>query len=288
MRSVVVQVLCRWCFGLSAFIVTCAVLSLASPALARAGPIAVSFPSFGDPASTRVTGQLFPTRGTAPFPAVVLLHGCDGPEPYHRAYGAWLAEHGFEALLVDSYGPRGVTETCGNSVRLRREQAMDALGALELLRARPEVDAARVAVMGWSGGGGATLVAIAPRFIRRRQPTGGGFSAAVVLYPPCDEVGRVDAIDAPLLLLLGGADDWHPAKGCEDLAATYASNHGSVSVHIYAGDTHAFDDPVARGHREVHGRTVTLRYDAAAAADARDRILTFLDSQLGRPAAPAR
>jgi poly(3-hydroxybutyrate) depolymerase len=53
-------------------------------------------------------GLLFRPKGEGPFPAVVLLHGCRGIQPYQRDWAGKLAEWGYVALLVDSFGPRNV------------------------------------------------------------------------------------------------------------------------------------------------------------------------------------
>ena len=57
-----------------------------------------------------LNGRLLrPPDGDGPFPAVVLLHGCDG---MHND-DPWVENHhlrwGYVLLEVDSFGPRGMT-----------------------------------------------------------------------------------------------------------------------------------------------------------------------------------
>jgi dienelactone hydrolase len=68
-----------------------------------------------------------------------------------------------------------------------------------------------------------------------------GFVAFVSLYPGCRPLlaRRGWAPAAPMLLLIGAADDWTPPGPCEDLAA----KHPAITVHVYAGAHHGFDAP---------------------------------------------
>src|SRR5436190_241550 len=69
-------------------------------------------------------------------------------------------------LLPDSFNPRGVREVCTMSdrpVRPGYERARDVYGALAWVQAQPWARADRVALLGWSNGGTATLWAVGAR-----------------------------------------------------------------------------------------------------------------------------
>src|SRR6185436_6345448 len=61
-------------------------------------------------------GDLTMPRGTGPFPAVIILHGCRGIGPGGPGrlleYAAWYADRGYAALILDSFASRGVTNVC--------------------------------------------------------------------------------------------------------------------------------------------------------------------------------
>src|SRR5258706_11261398 len=78
---------------------------------ACAGP-AVSFPN-ATPASPLVipAAEVRP-EGPGPFPAVVLMHGCHGVSGSTRQWAGWFREHGYVALIVDSWLPRGIRDGC--------------------------------------------------------------------------------------------------------------------------------------------------------------------------------
>lgn len=239
----------------------------------------VTFPSAGSEASVTLSGRLYHPPGSARAPAVVMLHGCSGVQDFELAYGDWLAGHGYAALMVDSLSPRGVAEVCGGGKPTYHQRGLDALGALAYLRGRPDIDAKRIALLGWSHGGGSIIEGNSKQVTGEAKLPGGGFRAAIGLYAACREL-PVRTQASPLLLLLGAADDYTPAHFCEEVAQRLAAGGYSVTVQEFPGAYHAFDNPHAPGREKVHGRTVTLQYDGAAAEAARAQILAFLAAHL--------
>src|SRR5258706_5037948 len=80
------------------------------------------------PAPILVQGYVLKPAGDGPFPAVVVLHGCAGLgtlfDPHLRA-NAWpdmLVSWGYAVLIVDSYTPRGIRDTCYSDARYYRLQ----------------------------------------------------------------------------------------------------------------------------------------------------------------------
>ena len=78
-------------------------------------------------------------------------------------------------------------------------------------------------------------------------------------------------LDAPLLILIGDADDWTFAFRCQRMELKDPGPH-EVMLKVYPGATHGFD--VDQPDQEVLGHKI--RYDAEAARDAVDRIRRFL------------
>src|SRR5882757_2787558 len=168
-------------------------------------PERVTFPSHDG--KTTLTGYLFlPQQRRARVPAVVMMHGRAGAyssaakgvydagtlSQRHRAWGELWAAQGYVALMVDGFGPRGYPAGFPrhsydsrpevlNEVTVR---PLDAYGALAYLRARSEVDGARIGLQGWSNGGSATLAAMAAGS-GLTPVSQKGFAAALVFYPAC-------------------------------------------------------------------------------------------------------
>lgn len=257
-----------------------AMLLLASPAAAHER---VSVPG---PEGVSLDTLLFRPAGPGPHPAVILLHGCGGRDdrqgrmmPRDAAWARRLADAGYLVAVPDSFGSRGLGQQCTVRARTARawaERREDARSVRDFLSALAEVRAGAIVLMGFSNGGTTVLHAA-------DLP---GFAAFVSFYPGCRPfLARPGwAPAAPLLLLIGAADDWTPPGPCEDLAAA----HPSISFRAYPGAFHGFDAPdtpvrvreglafTASGTGRAHVGT-----EPAARADALSRVPAFLAAVLG-------
>ncbi|MGY2049779.1 dienelactone hydrolase family protein [Methylobacterium sp. JK268] len=266
------------------------------PALA-AEPVRVTFPSADG--RTTLVGYLFAPDAPAGrrHPAVVMMHGRAGAyssradgvynastlSQRHRAWGELLAEHGFVALLVDGFGPRGYPGGFPRHSYDDRPEAvsevavrpLDAAGGLAYLRARPDVAADRIGLMGWSNGGSATLATLAEGAV----PAARDFRIGVALYPACGLRGlfatRAYRPVAPVRVFHGTADEEVSPERCARLVAAGRAAGGDVAIRIYPGATHSFDDP---GERRQ-----SIPANAEATDDATRRILDLFDRYLRTP-----
>jgi dienelactone hydrolase len=214
---------------------------------------------------------------------MVLLHACGGVQPHEDAWARWFADHGYLALVVDSFGPRGARNVCAGGDPTMRTRAFDAYGALAYLRSRPDVLPERVGAIGWSHGGGTVLWLDNAAFLAQlgaRAPGGGAFRAAIALYPPCQNFRGLKETTAPLLLLAGSADDWTPPAACETAASDLAGAAYPITSHVYDGATHGWDNPADRGVVHIGIHYYTMTYNATATADTQHRIADFLAAAL--------
>jgi len=206
-----------------------------------------------------LTGLLMKPSGDGPFPAVVMLHGCDGLMDFYRPWATRLRGWGYVTLQVASFGPRGVFDVCeGPDLVPPIIRSLDAYGAKLYLARLPFVDPKRIAVMGWSHGGSTVLHAVRKKFWEQipRDP----FRAGVAFYPWCDQI---IGLNAPLLVLIGEKDDWTPASRCKYCIPHINSHHEAV-LKVYPGAYHSFDHQFP-----VHwymGHWVGSNWKAASAA----------------------
>jgi dienelactone hydrolase len=241
-----------------------------------------------------LVGHWFAAPGEGSRPAVLLLHGCggayDGPGALStrlRDYAAMMNAEGWHALVLDSLTPRGERELCTQRVGSRqvtqRQRRLDALGALDWLAQRPEVDAARLALVGWSNGG-STVLAATNRLQADVAQAPNRARAAVAFYPGCaTELARGHASTVPMLLLVGERDDWTEAAPCVELAARSA---GQVRTVVYPDAFHGFDGTAPlRLRREVPngakpGQGVTVGGNPAAREASQRELRAFLGERL--------
>jgi carboxymethylenebutenolidase len=233
-------------------------------------PAMVQFPS-ADGRTTLIGFVYTPTgKRAGRAPAVVLMHGRAGPYsinvkrngPYnastlskrHKMWGESWSALGYVAVLVDSFAPRGFPGGFGRGTINERPEAvnevtvrpLDAYGALAYLRSRPDVAGDRIGLQGWSNGGSAALAAMAVGAPGLPSPAT-GFRAALVFYAGCGLRGHFDAQGyrpyAPVRAFHGTADEETSPERCRRLVERSRSLGGDITLKIFQGARHGFDDP---------------------------------------------
>ena len=232
------------------------------------------------PAPATLTGELSTPRGAGPFPTVILLHGCGGVSTNVKEWAVWLQHEGYAAFVLDSFRGRGLRRLCGGSAALTGQmRAPDVFAAAAYLKTLPQVDAKRIAAIGYSHGGWALLWAAATE---AKYPDA-DIRAFILFYPSC---GGWKALPGttPVLMLLGGKDDWTPAAPCETLAHADSRAGRSVTAVVYPDAYHHFDGAEVRQRRTVPdargGRGATLEYNPRAHEDAEKQVRAFLKENL--------
>jgi len=80
---------------------------------AIAQPLTFDGGTVGGPASN-ARAELFVPMGAGPFPALVVLHGCNGVGRHERLWAQQLTAWGYVAIVVDSLRPRGIIDARHN------------------------------------------------------------------------------------------------------------------------------------------------------------------------------
>jgi carboxymethylenebutenolidase len=221
----------------------------------------VTYPSPNGHGTVRAY-QVRPTAGTAPLPAVVVVHENRGLNPYIEDVARRIAKAGFIALAPD--GLTSVGGYPGNDEKGKELQAgvdpaklmNDFFAAVEWLMAR--VDVTRVGVTGFCYGGGvANAAAVA-------YPELGG---AVPFYGRQPDPADVPKIKAPLLLHYAELDT-RVNEGWPAYETALTAAGVPYEAYIYPGVNHGF-------HNDS-----TPRYDEAAAALAWERTIAHFRKTL--------
>lgn len=258
-------------------------------------PRTVRFANVTPGAPLTIEATLVRPDGPGPFPAMVQLHGCGGIEAQSFRWARWLADHGYIALVVDSFGPRRVKGDCRSGpdeppVTARFD---DAFGALRYLQSRPDVRADRIGAIGWSQGGVYAMAVINGPSLERARRRGvtlpaPGFAAGIGVYPGGCFSLVGEQVVRPLLVLIGEADDWTPAAKCREMTEAMRSRGADATIVTYPGAYHYFDVEGQRlevladveNDSRPGGFGATVSYQADAAADARRRVEEFLREHL--------
>jgi dienelactone hydrolase len=234
-----------------------AILAWAAPAWGQAPPERIEFASrtptgpsdylAGGGAAVTLYGFLYrPARAAGLVPAMVVAHGSGGILPgRERDWAARLVAAGVAALVVDSFGPRGIGGTAEDQSRLPLAASVaDHFAALGALASVPGIDPARIGIMGFSKGGQIALYTALEPFRRAGGVGDRRFVLHVALYPSCSLPYMAErTTGAPLLFLLGGADDYTPAAHCDRYAEYFRAKGSAVSLHTLPGAHHGFDLP---------------------------------------------
>ena len=202
-----------------------------------------------------LTGRLHLPEGDGPFPVVVWQHG-SGP-PYSSTIVGFrgdlrraLAAGGIGLFIADSYSGRGLGSSAKDQSSLSgASRVTDALRALEALAAHPRVDGKRIGITGTSWGGAVTVRTSHEPYAAAVLPDGPRYAAHVPFYASCSSrFERYEPTGAPLLFLLGEADDYTWARFCKEQAGEMRQAGAEVGVVSYPGAHHLFisSGPVRR------------------------------------------
>ena len=217
-------------------------------------------------AAHRASGMLFlpeTAEAASPVPAVVLLHGARGvSQARELTYGRQFAAMGLAALVIDVFASRRELASSFTERLIEITEAMvlaDAFAAIAALGARPEIDGDRIALIGFSYGGMASLYAAhsqvaqlyAERFaLGKARP----FKAHVAFYAPC--IARFEdpsATGAPVLMLWGDRDALIDAERCAEVADDLRSGGAEVATRVFEGGYHQWDGSLSTPWRAPRG-----------------------------------
>ena len=229
-----------------------------------------------------------------PRPAVILFHGCGGLREHLPIYAEAAKAAGWRAFIVDSWAPRGwgrsfaLAMVCTGILLQGWQRAGDVLAALNGVSQRPDVDASKVVLAGWSHGGWGIMEAMSAD---RSAPGALGLADA----------GAVDLSGVKSVYLaypyvgFGARNRMRPWKHCpRTLAVISRSDHltsvrNAERIHDMIRDcgaevetwiadgTHAFDEPMAAS---------PMRHDPDLTAEAIGRFARLLEDTA--PSGPKR
>jgi len=190
---------------------------------------------------------LMPRNSSGKVPAVLISHDSGGVTG--KLFDVWAKElnnAGVAVFIIDSFKPRGIDSTTNNQGQLDSSaNVADALYGLKLLATHPQIDAKRIFHMGGSRGGTAAFETYWD-MVRKAVIFGDlKFAGHIPLYQGnCNTRFRFDRGNtnkAPMLALLGGADDGTPADACVAYYTELNRTGANIKWKVFPGAHHNFD-----------------------------------------------
>lgn len=204
-------------------------------------------------------------------PAVMLVHEWWGVGDFVKKNAERLAEAGYVAFAVDMYGDGFYTETVADASARSGEMKANPdkakarfSAALETVRARPEVDPAKVAAIGYCFGG-TTVLDMARLGLDLSAVV--SFHGALATSVPASDTKPLAAI----LVCHGNDDPFVPAEEVKAFKEEMTKRKVALNFIGYPDTVHSFTNPDVDRHN-LDG----AKYNKGAADHAWSEMQTFL------------
>jgi carboxymethylenebutenolidase len=223
--------------------------------------------------------------GAGPYPTLVLGYEFWGMlevpagAPHMRDCAARFAENGYVAAIPDYYAARGQQPTMEGGTIVGsptdEQSSSDLIDAVDWLEGLPYVDAERMGVIGWCGGGRQAWF-LAARCAKLRAAA--SFYGRPINPPARQGPSPIDLIPQMKCALFGGfgaADAAIPIDSVEKFRDALVAQGKTAEIHIYPNGKHAF-----MNDRRPEG------YDRESADAAWHDVFDFFERYLGSSTSP--
>lgn len=200
-------------------------------------------------------------EGEGPFPTVLVMHSAVGLNDFYKSKPALLAEKGWLAIATNMYAQDvDVTSEASYGAAymeyLQRPEAVRerALAWFEAIKARPDVDASRIAAIGYCFGGHCVLE-LARAGVDAKAVV--SYHGTLKTHSPMPAGAFKGVVDA----WCGAEDPYAPMEDITGLRKELEAADARYAMHVMAKVAHGFTDP----HAVNHGQP-GIAYDAIADA----------------------
>ena len=208
-----------------------------------------------------------PADMAGPVPLVITSIGSGGFASGREVlYADALTAAGVAMLAVDSFASRGFSETRSDQGRISMATSCaDAVYALEHMSRDPRIDPGRIALFGYSRGGGAVLMTDHEPLQGAILGSAQRFAAYIAMYPsvwlrwapPLPTSG-------PILEVFAEVDDMAPLARQRERVDELARAGAKIETVVIPGVGHSFDAVYPAAHRDEANRR---DWDIAVGAD---------------------
>ena len=175
------------------------------------------------------------------YPLIIAVAGSNGWSDHHYEYLKIYRENDIATFELCSFKSRGIESTVGTQTDVTTAMMiLDSYRALEVLQTRPNIKPNKIAITGWSLGGGVSLFS-AWRPLKNAINKNQSFAAHLSIYPPCIVMPKsLDFGNKPIHILIGELDNWTPSEACVELVEKM-NKPNNIGLTIYPNAHHSFD-----------------------------------------------
>lgn len=228
---------------------------------------------------TTLIGYFAAPESTQAVAGVIVAPEWWGRTEYTEQRARELAEHGFAALAIDMYGDKKVTTNVPQASEWMTQTFQNAntivdraTAGLATLAAQPEVDATRLAAIGFCYGG---------KVVLDLARTGADLKAVVTFHAanvsPHQE-GDAQNIKAELLVLHGELDSMLSLEAIESFEQEMTTAQVKYEVIVFKGAKHGFSNTLA--DERAKANNVDLGYNVEAEQKGLAAMYQILDRTL--------
>jgi len=227
---------------------------------------------------SQLIGYFAAPESDTPVPGVIVAPEWWGRNDYTEQRARELAEHGYAALAIDMYGDKKVTTASNQAYEWMMQTFEDpdtivnrATAALNTLAAQDEVDANKLAAIGFCYGGKVALDLARSNAPLQAVAT---FHANLSPKAPAQE-GQVQA---EILVLHGEQDSMVSLDDVESFRKEMQAANVKHDVIIFKDAKHGFSNPLADERAKANG--VDLGYNAEAEKQSLEAMYALLARRL--------
>jgi dienelactone hydrolase len=215
-------------------------------------------------------------------PTVIVLHGSGGVEMHHRDWAKMINSWGYNAVLFDSFMPRGIRDVNARPFDIPfLQRALDAEAVAKWVTAEPWSNK-NICALGFSHGGVTVLGINMDGYVNREIGGAHSFKCGVNYYglPMFDMF--FSKATMPIQIHVGSNDGMNDINRNRDFAKKFAAD---TELFIYPNAEHGFDR-VATNIRVkgvagvASGGSYVIKGDPIAREQSIERVKVFFDRHL--------
>lgn len=207
-------------------------------------------------------------------PAVLVVHEWWGHNDYARRRANMLAELGYVAFALDMYGEGKIANHPDDAKKFMQEAMSDQvafknkfLSALSYVQKLSNVDATKIAAIGYCFGG-AVVLNMARMGVDLKGVA--SFHGSLATKTPAE----IDTVTAQVMVFHGANDAFIPEQQLEDFRSEMQVANVTHEIIVYEAVDHSFTNPEADIFAEKFG--MPLSYDQDADVDSWAKLQIFL------------